>query len=648
MRASGILIAIAFGLACSEQEASAATLRGTVQTGVGATRIPLSKVKVTLYEAAGSRARKLGQAKTDSAGQFEIDSPSSQTSSLFYATADVGLGVTFLSVFGPSLPPTITINELSTVAGAYSTAQFSRSGEIAGPAFGLGLAAGMNENLVSVFTGEPSPVLLESPNADQTNSLRSLRSLGNLLAACVRSPGVTAAFLALTQPARGQGPRNSAQALASLCRDPGRNVLLIFALTKLGDSYHPPLVRAPDAWTLTVKVNDSGDDNFLFGGPAAVRFDSRGYAWVANNTIQGETVSARHIMVLKPNGKPSDGTNGTPLSPVKGGGILGVGLGVEIDPFGGVWFGNFGWGGDNPTPDGNGSVTQLTLSGSAVSGPLGYQGGPVRAQGIESDRKGNIWIASFGNDSVWVFPQGDSDSSIGFAQYSGSAPFDIALTRDGSAWVTNGGGFDGGNPSSVSKLKVNRKGEIEEDFLTYVGQALKMVTLDSQGNAWVASQGDNSVYAFRPNGAPLGAFTGGGINGPWGMTVDGEDNIWVSNFGPLELTSDLIDNGISKLCGAVAANRPPGKRLGDPLSPSTGYTVHSAGSPVLLHDGTPLYGPGGPPSFAPMMRQTGLSIDQAGNIWTVNNWKADFAIDATKNPGGDGIVIYVGLAPPPK
>ena len=92
---------------------------------------------------------------------------------------------------------------------------------------------------------------------------------------------------------------------------------------------------------------------------------------------------------------------------------------------------------------------------------------------------------------------------------------------------------------------------------------------------------------------------------------------------------------------------PPGRKVGDPISPTTGYTVHSAGSQVLLHNGDPLYGPGGPPSFAPMMRQTNSVIDQAGNVWSLNNWKPDFNTDIRSNPGGDGVVIFVGLAAPP-
>lgn len=48
------------------------------------------------------------------------------------------------------------------------------------------------------------------------------------------------------------------------------------------------------------------------------------------------------------------------------------------------------------------------------------------------------------------------------------------------------------------------------------------------------------------------------------------------------------------------------------------------------------------------MRLTASGIDQAGNIWALNSWKPDFDIDTKGgNPGGDGVVIYVGLATPP-
>jgi hypothetical protein len=129
--------------------------------------------------------------------------------------------------------------------------------------------------------------------------------------------------------------------------------------------------------------------------------------------------------------------------------------------------------------------------------------------------------------------------------------------------------------------------------------------------------------------------------------VDGDDNVWVANFGPIEPGTDFTDTRVTKLAGSNPATRPPGLTPGDPISPPSGYTLPSAGEQVLLHDGTPLYGEPGPPSFSPLMRLTNVVIDLAGNVWAINNWKPSFDIDAKFNPGGDGICIFVGLATPP-
>src|SRR5205823_14587198 len=160
---------------------------------------------------------------------------------------------------------------------------------------------------------------------------------------------------------------------------------------------------------------DTGDDSHLFAGLGNLTFDSRGYAWITNNTNQGTPFSGQFMVVLKPNGRPSDGTNGTPVSPLTGGGLLGGGYGVSIDPQGSVWVSNFGWGPPNctycfPTPDGNGSVSEFSASGTPISGPNGYQGGPVRVQGLAADAQGNIWIASYGTRQRLRFSARRSES----------------------------------------------------------------------------------------------------------------------------------------------------------------------------------------------------------------------------------------------
>lgn len=339
-----VLLAVAaiFLTAHGVSAANSKSLSGVVQTGGTSSSQPLPNINVTLFEATNAHPTTLGQATTDAAGRFSIRYTRSNSHTIFFVQADVGEDVKFIAILGLDLPTSVTINELTTVAASYSMAQFFRTGVISGNSFGLQIAAGMNDNIVTSATGQSSTVLLNSPNADQTNSLRSTRSLANLLAACVNDSGVAASLFDLTTPG-GLRPHNTAEALANLARDPEQNVDEIYALTLLSDLYAPPLVTMPDAWTVTVKVNDSGNDNRLIGGPGNLAFDRRGYAWVTNNTFQGTPNSGDFNLVFKPNGQPADGRNGTPLSPLLGGGLLGAGYGVTIDPHSSVWFGNFGW-----------------------------------------------------------------------------------------------------------------------------------------------------------------------------------------------------------------------------------------------------------------------------------------------------------------
>jgi hypothetical protein len=625
----------------SMQNDSEILLSGVVQSGGTDDIQPLVGAQVTLLEVTAGHPRIIGRAISNKAGRFTINGFGDQANSVFYATADLGGGRTLACVLGPSLPRYATINELTTVAFTYSTAQFLNNGALSGDDFGLRIAAGMNNNLVEVSTGESSPVLTSSPNADETDALRSTRALANLLSACVRN-GTTDcdALFDLATPFGGQRPNDTVQALLDIARHPAHNVAEIYGQSKVLEVYTPSLENPPDAWTLAVKVNNSGDDAFPFGGPGNLVFDRRGYAWITNNTIQGTTVSTDRSIVLKPNGSPSDGTNGTPLSPIAGGGLLGPGFGICMDTHGLIWIGNFGWGGVNPSP--SGSVSLFTLSGKPLSSTNGFQEDVFRVQGTVSDQDNNIWLASLGNNRVVVYRHGNPYDSIIFQGIEFFLPFDIAIAHDETAWVTNSDPV----ASSVSRFELGN-GSLVRRFEIFVGREPRGVVVDSFGNAWVASGGDDTVYVFADEGRQIGAFGGGGMSGPWGLAVDGDDNIWVADFVPLQI-GNVFTGRLTQLAGANPAGRPAGISMGEPISPTTGYTLPSAGSQVLLHNGAPLYGPGAAPSFIPMMRTTGIAIDQAGNVWTMNNWKPDFNIDVTSNPGGDGAVIFVGLAKPPR
>lgn len=71
---------------------------------------------------------------------------------------------------------------------------------------------------------------------------------------------------------------------------------------------------------------------------------------------------------------------------------------------------------------------------------------------------------------------------------------------------------------------------------------------------------------LKPDGSPFpgSPFNGGGIRGPWAVVVDGDDNVWVSDF-----TSP--SSPIVQLCGARTESCPPGFKTADQISPLGGY-----------------------------------------------------------------------------
>ena len=131
------------------------------------------------------------------------------------------------------------------------------------------------------------------------------------------------------------------------------------------------------------------------------------------------------------------------------------------------------------------------------------------------------------------------------------------------------------------------------------------------------------MLLMRPDGSPYpgSPFTGGSLPGPWAVAVDGDDNVWVSNFAG-------ASGQVAHLCGSRIENCPPGVKTGDPISPPLGYVG------------------GG------LQMEVDIDIDPAGNVWVTNNWQdIDSCIGTPKEGlstrcGGQGIVVFYGMAKP--
>ncbi|MGZ5912006.1 MAG: hypothetical protein ACXWLB_19170, partial [Reyranella sp.] len=311
---------------------------------------------------------------------------------------------------------------------------------------------------------------------------------------------------------------------------------------------------------------------------------------------------------------------------------------------------------------GSKSITVFDKYGKPLTPPGGitFDGRLGLMQGIIVTPSGDVWVLGIEKSQLVYFPKGDltkgriiceSDSAEPCNSFR--APFHLGIDQQDRIWVSNSGvdhvtRFPAADPSKV------------ENFGTGINNS--GLAIDTLGNVWVTNRfgtgllgmfhlidmgvhlklggvtsasdyltktmseqkgGAGSVTLLRPDGTPYpgSPFHGGGLPGPWAAAVDGNDNVWISNFA-------MPSSPIVQLCGARTENCPPGMQTGDQISPSGGYV---GGGLQMLTD---------------------IAVDPAGNVWAMNNWQdIDSCIGTPAEAlstrcGGQGVVIFYGVARP--
>lgn len=626
-------ITLAASMALSAAGAWATEQSGRVMSG----DLPVSYAAVQLFragEGGASRAVMLGQDRADAAGNFRItyDEPSGEA--VLYLVASGGAvgnsartqasgPIRMAAALGTSpVPPDVVINERTTVALAYAFAQFLDDRSISGVAPGPKNAALTAHNLADIGTGNIADLLAGPPNGNETQTLREFNSLANLLAGCVSHSGRCSRLFALATPPGGPVPTDTLQAALNIAHFPGQNAGALFRLSNVAKAYHPVLPKAPDTWTLALLYDGGGG---MLDGPGNMVFDADGNVWIGNNykfkaSAFTSTCGDNHVIRLTPDGRNYPG------APYVGGGVKGVGFGVAMDPDGNVWLGNFGFKGKGCTQNTkDNSVSKFNGDGEAQSPEKGFTQGDVdRPQGMASDDKGTIWIANCGGDSVTRYPNGDPDLAENRALPGLKKPFGVAVDGNRNAWFTAN--------TTNRVFKFDPDGNLLFRTARNAGGVKRPmgVAVDSLNNAWVANSGvmiapcyrgeslnipnpkKESVTMISPDGTTSGPYESDALFIPWGIAVDGNDNIWVANFG---------GHNVVQFCGARPQNCPPGFKTGDPISPPTGYR------------------------FDGLTRVTAVQIDSSGNVWLANNW---LNVPIQTNPGGKTMVVFVGMASPVK
>jgi hypothetical protein len=652
------------------QAIAADNINGTVLGG-GA---PIANSTVTLWATTAGAPAQVGQAKTDSNGQFNLGETVTPTpNASFYLVAKGGIptgnkasgenpAIALMTVLGSALPLTVTINEMTTVASVWTHAQFLDGTAISGNALGLKIAAGNVPNLVDIATGGYGAAILDANNSTQTPTMSNFATLSTLTAACVVRVKADAcsAFFAAATPPSGKAPTDTLTALQAVARNSAYQPKRLFALIDefypipkgkrlRATPYMPYLVYAPSAWVLALKFNGGG-----LNAPGKIMFDSKGNLWTGVNFIVGmqslDSFWSGNTAKFAPNGRP--------LSPAPmgfgGGGVQGPGFGTAIDANDRVWM-------DSTAGK---TMSLFDTDGKPLSPSDGYNfGGKLGVmQGVIVAPNGDVWALDFGDDKVVYLPKGDPSKVKFFCQSTDgkpnkdspcklSGPFHLAIDQQDRIWITSAIGhivtrFPASDPSKVEVFETG-------------GASGKGMAIDSKGNAWITNTlgsgmsiieklklldlkltghtaeidrtvanylighpGLGSVSMLRPDGSPApgSPFHGGGTWGSWGVVIDGNDQVWVSNF---------VGQSITQLCGVRIETCPPGMKTGDPISPPGGY---AGGGMSLLTD---------------------VGIDPAGNVWVADNWQT---VEACFNPafnegkstqcGGNGLTVFYGMAKP--
>ncbi len=636
------------------------TLQGTVTSGGRG----LGSYQVSLYGSfiqSGPPWQLLGSGTTDSTGHFNVpytvDNSWNQDQPVLFVEASSGLAM-LASVIGIGLnaPASVVVNELTTVATANAYAQFTGSTGIQGNVYGMTNGFSMAGNLADPASGNVGVVVSSTPNGPETSTYATFNSLTNVVASCVANSSNCSQLISATTPPGQPAPANVLQALANLVKYPaypGTALDPIFELSLIDPFYQPALVQRPTSWLLFLKITggfySQQDSSNLFNGPGNFAVDKEGYVWVNTNNVPQPpdhyACAGTRAVKFSPSGAP------VPGSPFTGGGLSGAGWGMSIDANGNAWIGNFGFQDPPcyflPQRAPHNSVSLFQPDGTPISPPQGYTDGNLSwPMGVLPDRAGNIWIANCGNDTITRYAGGDHTQpmsiALGAAVSSGNPqikPFGLAIDLSGNIWVTNN------RSSTVSILSPGGR-LLKTIPSTYNGQTILTHPIgnsaDSQGNIWVANSDwldvpcptrrdlgtavHPSVTLFdaatqQPH--PGSPFSGGGITLPWGVAVDGNDTVWVFNFGVVPPGPNQHSNlatGIAHLCGTNTNKCLPGMHVGDPISPATGYRSDA------------------------LFRITAGQIDPSGNIWLTDNWKIDG--DPFMNPGGNAIVIAIGAAGP--
>ena len=307
------------------------------------------------------------------------------------------------------------------------------------------------------------------------------------------------------------------------------------------------------------------------------------------------------------------------------GGGLNEPFGIAIDGAGNAWVANFA----------NNAVTEISSTGTYLSGASGYTGGGLdTATGIAIDSSGNAWVTNQLASSVTKI-SGTGAFLSGTNGYTGGGlnqPVGIAIDVAGNAWAVN--------ITQNSVTEFSSTGAVLSGASGYSGGGMNepnAIAIDGSGNAWMSSETNSTANEFSSLGTALTGitgYTGGGLSSPHGIAIDSSGNAWLADYGGNRVT-ELSNAGapLSGVAGYIVGsmNGPSGIAIdgaGNAWMPNyRANSVTKLSSAGTISSGTGFYTGGG------LSEPNAIAIDSSGNVWTTNQ-------------AGSSVTELVGAAAP--
>ena len=474
----------------------------------------------------------------------------------------------------------VYMNEVSTVAAAYSMAGFTSSTPASINALNIGTSttnlyglenAALNANqlydiqgsVVGTGTnGEGHIARATTPVGTGTVPQKLIDSIANSLAACVDSGNIVGtqaatcttlfAYATADGTATGVKPIDTATAAINLAHNPYSSVTnyvsKIFGLPTGQVPFSPILAAAPNDFTVAISYTGGGMGPSVGAAPHSVAVDGNGNVWAAtaNSTIaefsplglaaatNGYTYSgmnlptsvtldaaSAYVWEANPTTFGKFTTGGQYVSQYTPGGTILQDL--AFDSSGNAWVSSGGSNQLDLLP--SGGTTWQHFTGNGLNFPDGLA--------IEPGISGNIWMPSGNANHISVFTH--TGAAFGFGQ--NPAGYSVAIDSAGYVWISSLAG-------TVSKYSSTGNEVNASPFATGAPQGSANVpggdgiAIDGGNNVWIASGSSRGIYKLSNAGANMSGTNGYSptTNQPDGLAIDGSGNVWYNSLDDSTLT----------------------------------------------------------------------------------------------------------------